>query len=123
LESFGLFRGKLKGMAYYFNPDLVAATSLPAKGILSQTLHNDDLVKAVLFAFAPGEELSAHTAPMPATLHFLEGSGTVTLGGDTNAVERGSFAYMPPNLAHAIVARTGMVMLLVMIKGLRQAGG
>jgi len=107
-------------MAYYFNPQLVAATGVPAKGILSQTLHNDDLVKVVLFAFAPGEELSAHTAPMPATLHFLEGSGTVTLGGDTNAVESGSFAYMPPNLAHAIVARTGMVMLLVMIKGLRQ---
>jgi quercetin dioxygenase-like cupin family protein len=109
-------------MAYYFNPDLVAATAVPAKGILSQTLHNDDLVKVVLFAFAPGEELSAHTAPMPATLHFLEGSGTVTLGGNSNPVERGSFAYMPANLAHAIVARTGMVMLLVMIKGLRQAG-
>jgi len=109
-------------MPYYFNPDLAAATSIPAKGILSQTLHNDDLVKVVLFAFAPGEELSAHTAPMPATLHFLEGSGTVTLSGATNAVAPGSFAYLPPNLAHAIVARTGMIMLLVMIKGLREAG-
>jgi len=105
---------------YYFNPDLIAATSIPAKGILSQTLHNDDLVKAVLFAFAPGEELSAHTAPMPATLHFLEGTGTVTLGGETQAVRAGSFAYMPPNLPHSIVAETGVIMLLLMIKGLKQ---
>ena len=105
---------------HYFNADLAAETSIPAKGILSQTVHNDDLVKVVLFAFAPGEELSAHTAPMPATLHFLEGSGTVTLGDSTSAVRRGSFAYMPPNLPHAIVAGTGLIMLLVMIKGLRQ---
>ena len=105
---------------HYFNADPVCQTSVPAKGILSQTLYNDDLVKAVLFAFAPGEELSAHTAPMPATLHFLEGSGTVTLGDETTAVQRGSFAYMPPNLPHAIVAKTGLIMLLVMIKGLKQ---
>jgi quercetin dioxygenase-like cupin family protein len=105
---------------HYFNADLAAETSIPAKGILSQTLHNDDLVKVVLFAFAPGEELTAHTAPMPATLHFLEGSGTLTLGDETSAVQRGSFAYMPPNLPHAIVAETGLIMLLVMIKGLKQ---
>jgi quercetin dioxygenase-like cupin family protein len=104
---------------HYFNADLIAQTSVPAKGILSQTLYNDDLVKAVLFAFAPGEELSAHTAPMPATLHFLEGDGTVTLGDETSKVQRGSFAYMPPNLPHAIVAETGLIMLLLMIKGLK----
>jgi quercetin dioxygenase-like cupin family protein len=105
---------------HYFNADLVAQTAIPAKGILSQTLHNDDLIKAVLFAFAPGEELSAHTAPMPATLHFLEGAGTVTLGDETSKVQPGSFAYMPPNLAHGIVAETGLIMLLLMIKGLKQ---
>ena len=105
---------------HYFNADLAAEISIPAKGILSQTLHNDDLVKAVLFAFAPGEELTAHTAPMPATLHFLEGAGTVTLGDETSKVHAGSFAYMPPNLPHGIVAETGLVMLLVMIKGLKQ---
>ena len=105
---------------HYFNADLVAQTSVPAKGILSQTLHNDDLMKVVLFAFAPGEELSAHTAPMPATLHFLEGTGTVALGESTSSFQAGSFAYMPPNLPHAIVAETGVIMLLLMIKGLRQ---
>jgi len=106
---------------HYFNEDLVVQTAIPAKGILSQTLHNDDLVKVVLFAFAPGEELSAHTAPMPATLNFLEGAGTVTLGDETRKVWKGSFAYMPPNLSHAIVAETGLIMLLVMIKGLRES--
>jgi len=30
-------------------------------GILSRTLHNDDAVKVVLFAFSTGQELSEHT--------------------------------------------------------------
>jgi hypothetical protein len=34
-------------------------------------LHNDERVKAVLFGFAQGEELSEHTASMPAVLHLL----------------------------------------------------
>src|SRR5262245_38414135 len=48
----------------------------PDKGILSRTLHNDDRLKVVLFGFAPGEELSEHTASMPAILHFLQGEGS-----------------------------------------------
>jgi quercetin dioxygenase-like cupin family protein len=34
-------------------------------------LYNDDRLKAVAFGFAQGEELSEHTASMPAILHFL----------------------------------------------------
>ena len=34
----------------------------PEDGILSRTLFNDDRVKAVVFGFGKGEELSEHTA-------------------------------------------------------------
>jgi hypothetical protein len=51
--------------------DLAREAQPPAKGILSRTLYNDDRLKAVLFGFAQGEELSEHTASMPAVLHSL----------------------------------------------------
>ena len=47
--------------------DLAKEAELPKDGILSRTLFNDDQVKAVLFAFAEGEELSEHSAMIPRT--------------------------------------------------------
>ena len=53
--------------------DLAKEVQPPDKGILSRTLFSDDRLKAVAFSFAQGEELSEHTASMPAVLHFLHG--------------------------------------------------
>ena len=105
--------------AYFVVPDLINEIEIPPRGILSRTLHNDDDVKLVLFGFSAGHELSAHTAPMPASLYFLEGEADLTLGEDRTVVKAGAFAHMPPNLKHGIVARTPLVMLLVMMKGRR----
>ena len=52
--------------------DLAKEVQPPDKGILSRTLYNDDRLKAVLFGFGQGEELSEHTASMPAVSHFLQ---------------------------------------------------
>ncbi len=46
----------------------------PEKGILSRTIFNDEKVKAVIFGFAQGEELSEHTASMPAILNSVRHS-------------------------------------------------
>ena len=46
--------------------DLAKEVQPPDKGILSRTLFSDDRLKAVAFGFAQGEELSEHTASMPA---------------------------------------------------------
>jgi quercetin dioxygenase-like cupin family protein len=105
-------------MDYFFSPALLKEVEVPKQGILSRTLHNDDHVKVVIFGFSPGQELSAHTAPYPADLFFLEGEGRLTLGSDKMAVQAGSFAHMSANLSHAIVATTPLVMALVMMKGL-----
>ena len=53
----------------------------------------------------------------PAALYFLEGEADLTLGTDTQAVKAGAFAHMPPYLSHAIVAKTPLVVLLIMMKG------
>ena len=105
---------------YFFAPDLIAEVEIPKQGILSRTLYSDDQVKLVLFGFSEGQELSAHTAPMPASIYFLKGEGSLTLGDEQMAVRAGSFAHMTPNLRHAIVAQTPLVMLLAMMKGAAQ---
>jgi len=69
-------------MDYTFLANLQQKFTLPEKGILSHILHKDDNVNVTLFGFAAGEELSAHSAPTPAILYFLEGAAEVQLGND-----------------------------------------
>jgi len=97
--------------------DIAAEVEVPANGIISRTLHNDDTLKVVLFGFDAGQELSEHTASVPATIHVLSGSGTVTIGDTVTEAEPGFWAWMPAHMPHAIVAREKTVMLLYMVKG------
>lgn len=87
--------------------------------IVSKTLQNDERSKVVLFSFSPGQELSAHTAPFPATLYFAKGEAELKLGDEEQNAAEGSFAYMPAYLEHGIRARTHVVMLLTMLKNPR----
>jgi quercetin dioxygenase-like cupin family protein len=96
--------------------DLAQEARPPDKGILSRTLYNDDRLKAVLFGFAQGEELSEHTASMPAVLHFLRGEAALTLGDDTVEAKPGTWVHMPKGLRHGIQAQTPVVMLLLLLK-------
>lgn len=96
--------------------DLVAEVTVPTDGILSRTLYNDDRIKVVLFAFDTGQELSEHTASMPATLHFLQGNALLKLGDDARDVEANAWVWMQANLSHSVYAKTPVVMLLQLIK-------
>jgi quercetin dioxygenase-like cupin family protein len=87
-----------------------------SKGILSRTLFSDDRLKAVLFGFAQSEELSEHTASLPAVLHFLQGEAKLTLGDDTVEAKPGTWIHMAKGLRHSIQAKTPVVMLLLLVK-------
>jgi quercetin dioxygenase-like cupin family protein len=89
---------------------------LPADSIVSRTLYGDEQVKAVLFSFAAGQELSEHTASTPAILHILQGQASLTLGGETHAASAGTWVRMPARLPHALVAQTPVVMLLLLLR-------
>jgi quercetin dioxygenase-like cupin family protein len=99
--------------------DLASEIEVPRKGILSRTLLNNEHVRIVLFGFAPGEELSEHTAAVPAIIHVLEGEAKIRLGDQHLEARRGFLAHMPARLPHGLVANTAVTMLLTMIK---QAG-
>lgn len=92
---------------------------IPENGILSRTLYNDDRVKILAFGFAAGEELSAHTAPMPASIYIHSGDARLTLGEDTFDAQAGTLVHMAPQLTHGIFAKTPVIMLLHMYKQAR----
>ncbi len=103
-------------MDYTFFANLQDEFTLPEKGILSRVLHKDEKVNVTLFGFAAGEEVSAHSAPTPAVLYFLEGEAELELGTDKVNAKAGSFAYMSPMLSHGISAKTRLRLLLVQMK-------
>ena len=96
--------------------DLAKEVKPPDDGILTRTLLNDDAVKAVIFGFGPGQELSEHTASMPAILHFIQGEATLTLGDDTVEAQPNTWIQMAPGLKHSVKTKTPVVMLLLLLK-------
>jgi quercetin dioxygenase-like cupin family protein len=103
-------------LPYTLVSDMAKEVRPPDKGILSHTLYNDDRLKAVLFGFAQAEELSEHTASMPAVLHFLQGEAKLTLGDDIVEAKPGTWVHMTKGLRHSIQAKTPVVMLLLLMK-------
>ncbi len=95
--------------------DLAAEAPIPARGIHSQTLSNEDGVELVLFAFAPGEQLSEHTSARPAIMHFVAGEADVTVGDERVTAKPGTWVRMAAGTRHAIVARTPLVMALYLL--------
>lgn len=104
---------------YTFLAHVDPAAEIPSNGILSRTIHSDDNTRVIQFSFAAGAELSAHTAAFPASIYIVSGEADLRLGDDTHPVGPGAFAHMQPRLEHAIHAKTALVMLLWMNKGVK----
>ena len=96
--------------------DVANEATPPEHGILSHTVFQNDSVKAVVFGFGQGDEMSEHTASKPAILHFLQGEVELTLGDDTFAVQAGSWIHMAAGLPHTVLAKTPAIMLLLLLK-------
>jgi len=105
---------------YTFIANLLEEVEIPQDGTLSRTIHRDDHVKIVLFGFAAGQELSQHTASVPAMVEILRGDARVTLDGEEKELSAGSWVYMEAKLPHAVYARTDVVMLLTMLTGAQE---
>jgi quercetin dioxygenase-like cupin family protein len=103
--------------SYTYIPDLITQLAeIPPDSIVSQTFYKGERLRAILFGFAPGQELSEHTASKPATLYFLQGQARLTLGEDEMQAQPGTWVHMPPNLPHSVFAETAVMMLLEMIE-------
>lgn len=96
--------------------NLLDQVTIPEDGTISRSVHQDDSIKVVLFGFAAGQELSEHTASMPAMIQIILGTAHVTLGGQALTAGPNSWIHMPANLPHSIRAETQVVMLLTLLK-------
>ena len=105
----------MSGIYTYIENLSTQITDIPPDSIVSRTFYQDERQKAILFGFAPGQELSEHTAARPAILHFLEGDAHLTLGEDQYDVQTGAWVHMPANLPHSVEAKTKVVMLLMLL--------
>jgi quercetin dioxygenase-like cupin family protein len=102
---------------YFYLEDLCGQIGdIPADSIISRTIYQDEEVKAILFGFAPGQELSEHTASTAAIIHILEGETRLKLGEDEFAASAGSWIHMPPQLPHGLYAKTPVRMLLLLLR-------
>lgn len=93
--------------------------SIPDDSTISRTIYQDDQIKAVLFGFAAGQELSEHTAATPAIMHFVQGEARVTPGQEVVEAKPGTWVHMPAHLPHSMQAHTPVIMLLLLLRGTR----
>ena len=100
--------------AVFFADLATEAPPLP-RGIHSQTLYDGPDLRFILFTFAPGEELSEHTAARPAVVHVLHGEGDAVVGGEPHPIAGGTWFRMPARMAHSIRARTTLRMALYLL--------
>lgn len=97
-------------------PDLRAEVEIPSDGILSRTVFEDERLRVVAFGFDAGEELSEHTAAVPAVIEVLQGEAEVDLDGTRHTLGPGAWIHMPAGLRHAIRATTPLRILLVLVR-------
>src|SRR5664280_2621834 len=96
--------------------ELASMTEVADKGIVSKSIVENEHHKIIHFTLAPGQELSEHTATVPAVIQILDGAGTVVLDGVEYEAGTGKLFYMPADLKHAIQAHGELVFLLTMFR-------
>ncbi len=89
--------------------------TIPESSIVSRTILKADHFKAIVFAFAPGQELSQHTASVPAAIQILEGECDLTVGEAAYKGKPGTWVYLEAGVPHSLLANTPVKMLLLMM--------
>lgn len=82
----------------------------------SVVLADDDDAKVVLFAFAAGDGLAEHVAPLPAIIQIIKGEAEMTVGEKPVAGKAGTWVQMAAKTPHSIKALTPVIMLLTLLK-------
>jgi len=104
-------------MAYTFIPDVVVELEIPNDGTLSRVLYSDDQIRLVGFAFDTGQELTEHTAAVPALVQVVSGRLSVTLESDTMELGSNGWLRMDAHAPHSVRALEPTVIVLTMLRG------
>jgi quercetin dioxygenase-like cupin family protein len=96
--------------------DLTAEVVIPVNGTLSRVVYKDDNVRLVAFAFDTGQELTDHTAGVPAIVQVVSGELEISLEGAVSTIGPNSWVHMPAGLTHAVKALEPTVMVLTLLQ-------
>ncbi len=92
---------------------LADALQTSPSGIVSRTLLQSPDLRAILFTFAEGQELTSHTSRRRALVQILDGACDFFFAGKWQRLEAGSFLHLPPGHPHAVRAGAGPFAMLL----------
>jgi quercetin dioxygenase-like cupin family protein len=92
---------------------LAGAVQTSESGIVSRTLLQSAELRVVLFSFAEGQELTAHSSRRRALVQILEGECDFLFDGSWQRLTAGAVLHMPPDHPHAVRAVAGSFSMLL----------
>ena len=99
---------------YTFIAHLLDEVEIPEDGTLSRVMFSGDGLRVVLFAFDEGQELTEHTASVPAVIQVVKGRLALTVADKSVEIEADSWMHMDAHLTHAVVALEPSVLILTL---------
>ena len=94
-------------------PELASQISYSPEKFQSKVIFELERQKAILFAFAKGQQLKEHQASHDALLLVLEGEGDFSIQNTTVRLTPGQVYRIPANVPHALKAITDFKMVLI----------
>lgn len=101
---------------YTFFEHLPTEVEIPPVGITSRSIYKSNQLKAVIFGFAEGEEMTEHTASVPAIVQILKGEATLTFQKEIREVKAGAWVHMDAHLPHSVTAKTPLVLMVYLLR-------
>lgn len=101
---------------YTLFENLSEEMQIPPVGITSHSAYRDKRLNAVIFGFAEGEELSEHTASVPAIIQILQGEATLTFESTVKEVKAGAWVHMDAHLPHSVFAKTPLIIMVYLLR-------
>ncbi len=89
------------------------AVQTAAAGIVSRTVVQTPELRVVLFAFAEGQELTAHSSQRRALVQILSGECEFEFNGAWSRLAAGTLLHLPPGHPHAVRAHAGPFSMLL----------
>ncbi|MBI2516242.1 MAG: cupin domain-containing protein [Opitutae bacterium] len=82
-------------------------------GIVSQALLSAPGLRATLFNFAAGQELSEHTSTARVLVQVMSGRCEFSIEGQPRVLTPGELLHLPPSTPHAVRALEDMTLLVI----------
>lgn len=88
---------------------------IQTESIVSRTFHRGDCIKAVMFGFDIGQELTEHTSSSEIIVQIISGEATVTFEDESHDLGAGGWLHLAARTKHGVYAKTPLKLLLLML--------